>query len=34
MPASALDAALLMLAGPAAAHITGSIVTIDDGQSL
>lgn len=29
-----LDAALLMLAGPAAQAITGTLVTIDDGQSL
>jgi NAD(P)-dependent dehydrogenase (short-subunit alcohol dehydrogenase family) len=29
-----LDAAFLMLAGPAARAITGSVVTIDDGQSL
>jgi NAD(P)-dependent dehydrogenase (short-subunit alcohol dehydrogenase family) len=29
-----LDAALLMLAGPAAGSITGSVITIDDGQSL
>lgn len=29
-----LDAALLMLAGPAAASITGTLVTVDDGQSL
>ncbi len=29
-----LDAAVLMLVGPAARAITGSIVTIDDGQSL
>ena len=34
MDASDLDAALLMLVGPAARAITGSIVTIDDGQSL
>lgn len=29
-----LDAALLMLAGPAAGSITGSVITVDDGQSL
>ena len=29
-----LDAALLMLAGPAASAITGSLFIIDDGQSL
>lgn len=29
-----LDAALLMLCGPAARAITGTVVTIDDGQSL
>ncbi len=29
-----LDAALLMLCGPAAASITGSVLTVDDGQSL
>ena len=29
-----LDAAFLMLAGPAARAITGSVITIDDGQSL
>jgi NAD(P)-dependent dehydrogenase (short-subunit alcohol dehydrogenase family) len=29
-----LDTAFLMLAGPAARAITGSVVTIDDGQSL
>jgi NAD(P)-dependent dehydrogenase (short-subunit alcohol dehydrogenase family) len=34
MEASDLDAAFLMLAGPAARAITGSIITIDDGQSL
>lgn len=34
MGASDLDAALLMLAGPAAGAITGTIVTVDDGQSL
>jgi NAD(P)-dependent dehydrogenase (short-subunit alcohol dehydrogenase family) len=34
MDADVLDQALLMLAGPAAAAITGSLITIDDGQSL
>ncbi|MBX3486205.1 SDR family NAD(P)-dependent oxidoreductase [Phenylobacterium sp.] len=34
MDASDLDAAFLMLVGPAASAITGSIITIDDGQSL
>lgn len=34
LDASDLDAALLMLADPAARAITGTIVTIDDGQSL
>jgi NAD(P)-dependent dehydrogenase (short-subunit alcohol dehydrogenase family) len=34
MDASDLDAAFLMLAGPAARAITGSVITIDDGQSL
>ena len=34
MEASDLDAAFLMLVGPAASAITGSIITIDDGQSL
>lgn len=34
MAASDLDAALLMLCGPAARAITGSVVTIDDGQSI
>jgi len=34
MNASDLDEAFLMLAGPAARAITGSIITIDDGQSL
>ncbi|HZZ37370.1 MAG TPA: SDR family NAD(P)-dependent oxidoreductase [Caulobacteraceae bacterium] len=29
-----LDAALLMLAGPAARAITGSVITLDDGQTL
>lgn len=34
MDATDLDAAFLMLAGPAARAITGSVITIDDGQSL
>jgi NAD(P)-dependent dehydrogenase (short-subunit alcohol dehydrogenase family) len=34
MEASDLDAALLMLSGPAARAITGTLITIDDGQSL
>ncbi|WP_365697872.1 SDR family NAD(P)-dependent oxidoreductase [Phenylobacterium sp.] len=34
MDASDLDEAFLMLVGPAASAITGSIITIDDGQSL
>ncbi len=34
MDAADLDAAFLMLVGPAARAITGSIVTVDDGQSL
>ncbi|MDO8900371.1 MAG: SDR family NAD(P)-dependent oxidoreductase [Phenylobacterium sp.] len=34
MGATDLDAALLMLAGPAASAITGTLVTVDDGQSL
>lgn len=34
MDADALDEALLLLAGPAARFITGSIITVDDGQSL
>lgn len=34
MDAEDLDAAFLMLVGPAARTITGSIITIDDGQSL
>jgi NAD(P)-dependent dehydrogenase (short-subunit alcohol dehydrogenase family) len=34
MAASDLDAAFLMLAGPAARAITGSLITVDDGQSL
>jgi NAD(P)-dependent dehydrogenase (short-subunit alcohol dehydrogenase family) len=34
MQAADVDAAFLMLAGPAAHAITGSVITIDDGQSL
>lgn len=34
MEAADLDAAFLMLVGPAARAITGSIITVDDGQSL
>lgn len=34
MDASDLDAAFMMLAGPAARAITGSVITVDDGQSL
>ena len=34
MEAGDLDAAFLMLVGPAAKAITGSVVTVDDGQSL
>jgi len=34
MDEDALDEALLMLCGPAARHITGTLITIDDGQSL
>jgi NAD(P)-dependent dehydrogenase (short-subunit alcohol dehydrogenase family) len=34
MDATDLDAAVLMLTGPAASAITGSVITIDDGQSL
>ena len=34
MEAEDLDSALLMLCGPAARAITGSVITIDDGQSL
>lgn len=34
MEASDLDAAFLMLAGPAAGAITGTLITVDDGQSL
>ena len=34
MDPSDLDAALLMLCGPGARAITGSLITVDDGQSL
>jgi NAD(P)-dependent dehydrogenase (short-subunit alcohol dehydrogenase family) len=34
MEASDLDAAFLMLCGPAARAIAGSVITIDDGQTL
>ena len=34
MEASDLDAAFLMLVGPAAKAITGAVITVDDGQSL
>jgi len=34
MDADALDQALLLLAGPAARFMTGSIIAVDDGQSL
>ena len=34
MEASDLDAAFLMLVGPAASAITGTLITVDDGQSL
>jgi NAD(P)-dependent dehydrogenase (short-subunit alcohol dehydrogenase family) len=34
MDATDLDAAFLMLVGPAASAITGSVITVDDGQSL
>ncbi len=34
MDAADLDQALLMLVGPGARHITGSIITLDDGQTL
>jgi NAD(P)-dependent dehydrogenase (short-subunit alcohol dehydrogenase family) len=34
MEASDLDDAFLLLAGPAAGAITGSLITVDDGQSL
>ncbi len=34
MEASDLDAAFMMLAGPAANAMTGSVITVDDGQSL
>ena len=34
MEASDLDAAFMILAGPAANAMTGSVITVDDGQSL
>jgi len=34
MEEDALDQALMLIAGPAARFLTGSIVTVDDGQSL
>ena len=34
MEASDLDTAFMMLAGPAASAMTGSVITVDDGQSL
>lgn len=34
MDASALDDAFLLLAGPGAKSITGSLITVDDGQAL
>jgi hypothetical protein len=34
MDAEDLDAAFMMLSGPAAKAIAGSVITIDDGQSL
>jgi NAD(P)-dependent dehydrogenase (short-subunit alcohol dehydrogenase family) len=34
MESTDLDAALLMLSGPAARAITGSVITLDDGQTL
>ena len=34
MDATDLDEAFLMLTGPAARAITGSVITVDDGQSL
>ena len=34
MEASDLDAAFMMLAGSAASAMTGSVITVDDGQSL
>lgn len=34
MDETGLDEALLMLAGPSARHITGSVITLDDGQTL
>ena len=34
MDAEDLDEVLLMLTGPGARHITGSVITLDDGQTL
>jgi hypothetical protein len=34
MDADDLDDAFLLLAGPSAKRITGSLITVDDGQSL
>nr|QQZ48956.1 hypothetical protein JKL49_16940 [Phenylobacterium glaciei] len=34
MDATDLDAAFMMLCGPAARAIAGTLITIDDGQSL
>jgi NAD(P)-dependent dehydrogenase (short-subunit alcohol dehydrogenase family) len=34
MDASGLDQAFLLLAGPGARTITGSLITVDDGQAL
>lgn len=34
MPAAALDEALLMLAGPAARYMSGSLIVIEDAQTL
>lgn len=34
MEASDLDEAFLLLAGPSASAITGTLITVDDGQSL
>lgn len=34
MPANALDAPLLFLAGDASAHVTGATIDVDDGQGL
>jgi NAD(P)-dependent dehydrogenase (short-subunit alcohol dehydrogenase family) len=34
MEGDALDQALMLLSGPAARFITGTIITVDDGQSL